>query len=57
MRIVLVAVHVELVALHIAQVAVHVELIVMHIELLCYANIELFLYFVGCVSGPKSIRR
>jgi len=52
----LVAVHVELVALLIEPVAVHVELVVMHIELLSYVNIELFLYFVSCVSGPKSIR-
>lgn len=57
MRIVLVAVHVELVALHIEPVAVHVELIVMYIELLSHANIELFRYFVSCVSGPKSVRR
>jgi hypothetical protein len=52
----LVAVRVELVALYVKPVAVHVELVVMHVELLSYANIELFPYFVSCVSGPKSIR-
>jgi len=56
MRIGLVAVHVELVALLVIPAALHVELVVMHIELLSYANIELFLYFVSCVLGPKSIR-
>jgi hypothetical protein len=50
---------VEMVALHIEPVAERVELVVMHIEVLSNADIELrvFLYFVSCVSGHKSIGR